>query len=129
MAPRVGPVHGVQPTAKTAPSSGAPASPAAGRQPARSSRWLPPAGSDAEEDQAHDHDERAADPGEGGLVPRESRPRRGNGERTEEEDDREAEDEQGGAEDDPGPAWCRRPGVGQSGDIAEEAWHEGEHAG
>ncbi len=38
---RVGPMHGIQPRPKTAPSKGAPTSPAAGRQRGRHSRSLP----------------------------------------------------------------------------------------
>ena len=49
-------MHGAQPSAKTAPSTGAPARPARGRQ--RDPRLA--LGADAEEDQAHRDDDQPA---------------------------------------------------------------------
>ena len=64
MAPRVGPMHGDQPMAKAAPSNGAPARPARGRQltGAAYDRAEP------EEHQAHDEHDGTADAHERALV-------------------------------------------------------------
>ena len=124
MAPRVGPVHGPQPRPKTTPSTGAPASPAAGCQPGFELALR----ADAEEDQGHRDDDDAADADEQHSGTRAARAPRPSGADTEHEDDREAEDEQQRAEDDPAAPALRQRRVTEAGDVAEEARHEGQHA-
>jgi hypothetical protein len=108
------------PSPNTTPSSGAPASPAAGRQDGCQVRWVP-------QRQRDDHD--AADAHQQQPVGEQGSPHRRRRGRHGDEDDAEAEDEQQRAEQQPAPATLLQRDVGQPGHVAEEARHQGQHAG